>query len=418
MTADAKAAAGAVDWAYVKADFPILARQINDHPMAYLDSAATSQKPTAVVAAMQEYYETINANVGRSSHTIAHLASTSMENSRARLARFIGATDANEVIFTKNATEAINLIAGSWGVANLGPGDAVVLSLLEHHANIVPWQMLAERLGFEVRWIGLTDNGELDLTDLDRLLDGAKLLAVSAMSNVLGTVTPVRRLADAAHAKGALIALDACQYVPHLPTDVVELDVDFMAFSGHKMLGPTGVGVLWARRNLLDEMPPFLGGGGMIGNVTTEGFTTAEVPHKFEAGTPPIAEIIGLGAAVDYLNDIGMENVREHEVRLTSYFLRTLTERYGDDLVIHGPAEPAARGGVFSFSYKDVHPHDMSQVLDQAGVAVRAGHHCAKPLMKHLGVGATARASVYIYNDESDIDQLADALQAADDIFF
>lgn len=415
MTADATPP---VDWARIKGDFPILNRQVNDHPMAYLDSAATSQKPTAVLDAMREYYETINANVGRSSHTIAHLASTATESSRTRLARFIGATDANEVVFTKNATESINLLAGSWGAANLGPGDAVVLSLLEHHANIVPWQMLAERQGFEVRWLGLTDNGELDLTDLDRVLDGAKLVSVSAMSNVLGTITPVRRLADAAHAKGALLAIDACQYVPHLPTNVVDLDVDFMAFSGHKMLGPTGVGVLWARRELLEAMPPFLGGGGMIGQVTTDGFTTAEVPHKFEAGTPPIAEIIGLGAAVDYLADIGMEAVREHEVRLTSYFLRTLTERYGDDLVIHGPAEPASRGGVFSFSYKDVHPHDMSQVLDQAGVAVRAGHHCAKPLMTELGVGATARASVYVYNDESDIDQLADALQAADDIFF
>jgi len=410
--------AASTDWARIKADFPILTHQVNDHRMAYLDSAATSQKPTAVLDAMREYYETINANVGRSSHTIAHLASTAAESSRARLATFIGATDANEIVFTKNATESINLLAGSWGVANLGPGDAVVLSLLEHHANIVPWQMLSERLGFEVRWLGLTADGELDLTDLDRLLDGAKLLSISAMSNVLGTITPVRRLADAAHAKGALIAIDACQYVPHLPTNVIDLDVDFMAFSGHKMLGPTGVGILWARRELLEEMPPFLGGGGMIGNVTTDGFTTAEVPHKFEAGTPPIAEIIGLGAAVDYLSDIGMDAVREHEVRLTAYFLRTLTERYGDDLVIHGPAEPATRGGVFSFSYKDIHPHDMSQVLDQAGIAVRAGHHCAKPLMKHLGVGATARASVYVYNDESDIDQLADALQAADDIFF
>ena len=288
---------------------------------------------------------------------------------------------------------------------------------MEHHANIVPWQILSAEKGFEIRWIPLTDDGQLDLTDLDRLLDGCKLVAVTAMSNVLGTLNPVRRLADAAHAAGALIAVDASQYVPHLPTSVVEMGADFMAFTGHKMCGPTGIGVLWGRYELLDAMPPFLGGGEMILDVRKDGFTANEVPHKFEAGTPPIAEIVGLGAAVEFLAGLGMDNVREHEVALTAYALRTLTDRYGDDISIHGPAEPATRGGVLSIAYRDVHPHDISQVLDQHGICVRAGHHCAKPLMRELGVGATARASLYLYNDESDIDILADALAEAGEMF-
>ena len=269
----------------------------------------------------------------------------------------------------------------------------------------------------ELRWIPLTDDGQLDLTDLDRLLDGAKLLALSAMSNVVGTITPVRRLTDAAHAAGALAVIDACQYVPHVRTDVVELGADFLAFSGHKMLGPTGVGVLWARAELLESMPAFLGGGGMILDVTMDGFVPAEVPHKFEAGTPPIAEIVGLGAAVDYLDRLGMEQVRAHEISLTAYAMRSLTERFGEDLTIYGPHEPDARGGVMSFAFKGIHPHDLSQVLDQHGVCVRPGHHCAKPLMRVLGVGATARASWYVYNDEADIDALGDALDDAGDFF-
>jgi len=402
------------DVAAVKADFPILGREVNNTALIYLDSAATSQKPTQVLNAMDHYYEQLNSNVHRGAHTLADLASRAMESARSKVAAFIGCTDSAEVIFTKNATESVNLVASSWGRANLGPGDAVVLSHMEHHANIVPWQMLAEEKGFEIRWIPLTEDSQMDLTNIDRLVDGAKMISVTAMSNVLGTLTPIERIVDAAHAAGAVVMLDACQYVPHLPTDVQAMGVDLLAFSGHKMCGPTGVGVLWGKRALLEAMPPFLGGGGMILNVTTDGFTTAGLPHKFEAGTPPIAEVIGLGAAVDYLDAIGMDKVREHEVHLTSYFLRTLTERYGDDLIIHGPSEPGMRGAVFSLQYKDVHPHDLSQVLDQAGIAVRAGHHCAKPLMKHLGVGATARASLYIYNDEADIDRLADSLEAAD----
>ncbi|MHB1139547.1 MAG: aminotransferase class V-fold PLP-dependent enzyme, partial [Microthrixaceae bacterium] len=297
------------------------------------------------------------------------------------------------------------------------PGDAVLLTQLEHHANIVPWQQLAADRGFEIRWIPLTEDAQLDLTELDRLLDGVKLLAVTAMSNVVGTITPVRRLADAAHAAGALVSVDACQYVPHVRTDVHELGADFLAFSGHKMLGPTGIGVLWGRKELLEAMPPFLGGGGMILDVRLDGFVPADVPHKFEAGTPPIAETVGLAAAIDYLDGLGMEAVRAHEISLTAYALRQLTERFGDRIDIYGPAEPDQRGGVMSFGFDGIHPHDLSQVLDQHGVCVRPGHHCAKPLMRVLGVGATARASWYVYNDESDVDALGDALDAAGDFF-
>jgi cysteine desulfurase/selenocysteine lyase len=411
------AAVDDLDVAAVKADFPILGRRIHDQRLVFLDSAASSQKPLAVIEAMDRYYETTHANVHRAAYTLAEEATNAMEGARAKVAQFIGAPSPDEIVFTKNATESINLVARAWGGANLGPGDAIVLTQLEHHANIVPWQQLAAERGVELRWIPLTDDGQLDLTVLDRLLDGAKLLALSAMSNVVGTITPVRRLTDAAHAAGALACIDACQYVPHVRTDVVDLGADFLAFSGHKMLGPTGVGVLWARAELLESMPAFLGGGGMILDVTMDGFIPAEVPHKFEAGTPPIAEIVGLGAAVDYLGSLGMERVRAHEISLTAYAMRSLTERFGDDLTIYGPHEPDARGGVMSFAFKGIHPHDLSQVLDQHGVCVRPGHHCAKPLMRVLGVGATARASWYVYNDEADIDALGDALDDAGDFF-
>lgn len=401
----------------IRADFPIFSHPTNGRALVYLDSASTSQKPRQVLDAMRDFYETSNANVHRGAYFLSDIASRRMEGARSKIATFIGAADSAEVIFTKNATEALNLIAASWGRSNLGAGDAVVLSVMEHHANIVPWHMLAAERGIEVRFLGVREDGHLDLSNLELLLDGAKLVSLSAMSNVLGTLNPIERIAEAAHTAGALMALDACQYVPHLPTDVGSLGADFMAFSGHKMCGPTGVGVLWARRELLESMPPFLGGGGMIANVTEDGFSCAPIPHKFEAGTPPIAEIVGLGAAVDYLSAIGMDAVRRHEVELSAYFLRTIKQRHGDDVIVHGPPEPAQRGGVFSFAYKDVHPHDLSQVLDSHGVSVRAGHHCAKPLMKHLGVGATARASLYVYNDESDVDHLVDALQDASDLF-
>jgi len=397
----------------VKADFPILNRLVNDRPLVYLDSASTSQKPQVVLDSMQDHYTSTNANVHRGAYFLSDKASRAMEGARNKVARFIGAGCAEEIVFTKNATESLNLIAGAWGRANLGPGDVVVLSLLEHHANIVPWQMLAAERGIELRFLPLTKEGLLDLSDLQRTIDGAKLVSVTAMSNVTGALVPVETIAEAAHAAGALCAVDACQLAPHMAMNVRHLNIDFAAFSGHKMCGPTGVGVLWARLPILQEMPPFLGGGGMIANVTVEGFTAGDVPAKFEAGTPPIAEIVGLGAAVDYLDGIGMDAVRQHEIELSTYFLSTMRGHHGDNIVIHGPSEATQRGGVFSFAYKNVHPHDLSQILDEAGVNVRAGHHCAKPLMKELGVGATARASLYIYNTKTDIDQLAAALDRA-----
>ena len=406
-----------LDPAAVKADFPLLQQEVNGSPLTYLDSGATSQKPRVVLDSLTGYYEEINANVHRGAYHIAERATTAMEDARRAVQRFIGAPSEREVLFTKNATESINLVAHSWGRNNLVDGDVVLITELEHHANIVPWHQLAAERGIELRWIPLTDDGRLDLTGLDRLLDGVKLVGVSAVSNVLGTITPVRQLADAAHAVDALCLVDACQSVPHLPTDVVELGADFLAFSGHKMCGPTGVGVLWSRAELLEAMPPFLGGGEMILNVTRDGFVPNELPWKFEAGTPPIAEIVGLGAAVGYLEGLGMEAVRAHEVSLTDYALRTLGDRFGENLVIHGPTDLEQRSGVLSMCYRDVHAHDVSQVLDQYGVCVRAGHHCCKPLMEVLGVAATARASLYIYNDESDIDRLADGLAAVDELF-
>ena len=401
----------------VKEQFPLLSRTVNDKPIVYLDSAASSQKPEAVLSAMDTYYRQVNANVHRGAYAIAAEATEQMESARSDIAKFINAYSANEIIFTKNATEAFNLVARSWGVRNLGPDDAILITDMEHHANIVPWQILAEDRGFEIRWIPLGNDGTLDLTNLDKLLEGVKLCSVTAMSNVLGTLNPIRKISDAAHAAGALMLMDGSQYVPHLPTDVVDLDVDFMCFTGHKMCGPTGIGVLWARAEILDAMPPFLGGGEMILDVKKSGFVANEIPHKFEAGTPPIAEIIGLGAAVKFLDSLGMKNIREHEISLTEYAFMKLKECHGDDIQIHGPSEIENRGGVLSIAYKDVHPHDLSQVLDQQGICVRAGHHCAKPLMRELGVGATARASLYLYNTESDIDILAEALGEAGELF-
>ena len=406
-----------LDVAAIKADFPMLSKEIDGKRLVYLDSGATSQKPSAVIDAMDDYYRNAYASVNRGAYRLAAEATDLFEAARADIAKFINAPNDHEVIFTKNATEAFNLFVQAWGGANLGPGDAVVISEMEHHANIVPWHILRERLGFELRWIPLTDDGQLDLTNLDTLLDGAKVVSITAMSNVLGTLNPIRELADAAHAAGALMVADGSQFVPHLPTDVQAMGVDAFVFTGHKMCGPTGVGVLWGTTELLEAMPPFLGGGDMIMQVTKDGFTPNVLPHKFEAGTPNIAEVIGLGAAVRYLDGLGMENVREHEVSLTAYALRSLKERFGDDITVHGPAEPATRGGVLSIEYKDVHPHDISQVLDQDNVYVRAGHHCAKPLMKVMGVNATARASLYLYNDEADVDAFADALEKSDDIF-
>jgi len=407
----------AIDWAKVKADFPLLDRQIGGQPIVYLDSGNTSQKPRQVIDAMDDFLRTGYAPINRSAYRLAGEATERYEGARAAVARLINARSADEVVFTKNATEALNVVAQAWGGKHLHTGDVVVLTHLEHHANIVPWHILAERNGIELRWVPLTADGQLDLSELDTLLDGAKVFAFSAMSNVLGTITPVAELCAAAHRHGALAVVDACQYVPHNPTDVRAWGADFVAFSSHKMCGPSGIGALWGRAELLDATPPFLGGGNMIADVRLDGFTAAPVPAKFEAGTPPIVEAVGFGAAVDYLTGIGMANVRRHEMDLTRYALDTLTERYGADIVVHGPDNVEVRGGVLSFTFRDIHPHDISQVLDQRNVCVRAGHHCAKPLMRILGVAATARASLYLYNDRSDVDALVDALDGATDIF-
>jgi cysteine desulfurase / selenocysteine lyase len=406
-----------VDWAALRADFPILQRQIDGAPIVYLDSGNTSQKPRQVIEAMNAFMRTSYAPINRSAYRLAAEATDRYEGGRTAVARFINARRADEVVFTKNATEALNLVASSWGGTNLGEGDVVVLTHMEHHANIVPWHMLAASKGIELRWVPLTADGQLDLTDLDRLLDGAKAFSFTAMSNVLGTITPVAKLCDAAHAAGAIAIVDACQYVPHNVTDVQAWDADFAAFSSHKMCGPSGVGALWGRAELLDAMPPYIGGGNMIADVRLDGFTCAPVPAKFEAGTPPITEVVGFGAAVEYLEAIGMHEVRRHEMALTRYALDSLAERYGDDITIHGPDNVEVRGGVLSFAFRDIHPHDISQVLDERNVCVRAGHHCAKPLMRVLGVSATARASLYLYNDRADVDALADALDGAADIF-
>jgi len=407
-----------IDGTVVKKDFPLLSDPRPDgRPLVYLDSASSAQKPQSVLDAMDDLYRTTYANVHRGVYQLGAEATDRYEGARATVARFIGAPSSSEVIFTKNVTEAMNLVARTWGAANLSAGDVVVLSDMEHHANIVPWLMLAESVGIELRWIGLTDDYQLDLSNLDQLVAGASLVSVTAMSNVLGSITDVRTIADAAHNAGALFMVDAAQWVPHLPTDVVAMDCDFMGFTGHKVLGPTGIGVLWARSEILEAMPAFMGGGEMIRDVRKDGWTANELPWKFEAGTPPIAEAVGLAAGIDYLEGLGMDRVRDHEVALTTYALDTLTARLGDTITIHGPADPAARGGVLSLALDDVHPHDISQVLDQHGVCVRAGHHCAKPLMRELGVGATARASLYVYNDHSDVDALADALVATVEFF-
>ena len=406
-----------VDWKRVRDDFPILRREIDGAPIVYLDSGNTSQKPHKVIEAMDEFQRTSYAPINRSAYRLAAEATDRYEEARAAVARLINAPRADDVVFTKNATEAINLVASSWGGANLRAGDVVLLTHMEHHANIVPWHMLAQTKGIELRWVPLTPDGQLDLSDLDQLLDGASVFAFTAMSNVLGTLNPVAKLVTAARDAGAMTIVDACQYVPHNVTDVQAWDADFIAFSSHKMCGPSGIGALWGRTELLDAMPPYIGGGNMIADVRLDGFTCAPVPAKFEAGTPPITEAIGFGAAVEYLETIGMAEVRRHEMELTRYAIDSLNERYGDDISIHGPDNVEVRGGVLSFAFRGIHPHDLSQVLDQRNVCVRAGHHCAKPLMRILGVNATARASLYLYNDRSDVDALADALDGATDIF-
>jgi cysteine desulfurase / selenocysteine lyase len=405
-------AAAPIDVTRVRADFPILQRMVNGHPLIYLDNAATTQKPRQVIDALVDYYTRINANVHRGVHTLSVEATDAYEASRERVARFIGAADSDEIVFVRNTTEALNLVAVSWGRANLGPGDEILATVLEHHSNLIPWQRVAQDTGARLRLIRLTDDGTIDLDDYRRLLGPrTRVVAMAHASNVLGTISDLGEIAELAHGVGALVVADGAQSVPHLATDVTTLGADFLAFSGHKMLGPTGIGVLWGRRELLEAMPPFLGGGGMIREVWDDRATWAALPEKFEAGTPNIADSIAFGAALDYLDALGMSNVRAHEIEVTGYALERLASV--PDVAVYGPADPRTRTGVVSFNLEGVHPHDAGTVLDEAGIAVRAGHHCCQPLHRSLDLAATLRASFYVYNSVDEVDALVDALATA-----
>ncbi|MCB0106157.1 MAG: cysteine desulfurase [Caldilineaceae bacterium] len=399
----------------IRADFPILQRQVHEKPLVYLDNAASSQKPEAVLQVLDQYYRRYNSNVHRGVHTLSEEATMAFEGAREKFARFINARSTKEIIFTRGTTEGINLVAQSWGRANLRPGDEVLITEMEHHSNIVPWQILRDELGFTLRYIPITDEGLLDLSQLDELLtERTKLFCFVHASNVVGTVNPVTDLVQAARKVGAKVLLDGAQRIPHMAVDVQALDVDFFVCSSHKMCGPTGVGVLYGKRELLTEMPPFMGGGDMIREVRMSGSKWNDLPYKFEAGTPAIAEVIGLGAAVDYLSNIGMGWIHQHEQTLTRYAHARLGEVEG--LRILGPG-PEQRGGLVAFALNDVHPHDISAVLDQAGIAIRAGHHCAQPVHDRYGLVASARASFYLYNTTDEVDQLVAALEQANALF-
>ncbi len=400
-----------------KKDFPILKREVRPGvPIVYLDSAATSQKPESVIAAMEVYYRQLNANIHRGVHTLAEEATAAYEGARERITNFIGARDTRELIFTRNTTESINLVTQTWGRATLKSGDLVILTEMEHHSNLVPWQMLAAEKGLRLEFIPVNDHGYLDLDVYQQLLKlEPKVVAFMHMSNVLGTINPAREIIRMAKNAGAITLLDAAQSIPHFAVNVIELDADFLAFSAHKMLGPTGIGALWGKRTILENMPPFLGGGDMIKKVFLRSFSANDLPHKFEAGTPAIAEAIGFGAAVDYLVSAGMDKVLQHEQRLVAYALEKLMRIHG--LHVLGPDSASAKGGVISFTLEDIHPHDIAQILDSEGIAVRAGHHCAMPLHERFKITASTRASFYLYNDEEDIDHLIKGLEKVQQIF-
>ncbi len=397
----------------IRADFPIFD---GEPRLVYLDSAASSQKPRQVLEAVNDFNAHAYANVHRGAYRLSADATDRYEGARRRVARFIGATDAAEVIFTRGATSALNAIASSWGDANLGPGRTIVLSVMEHHANIVPWQQASKRTGASLVYVGLDDDHQLDLDDLRSKVDSSTaVVAVTGMSNVLGSMPPLELIADLAHRADAVVVADGAQLVPHAPVDVASLDVDFLVFSGHKMLGPTGIGVLWGRRELLEAMEPWETGGEMIVDVGLHDSTWAPLPNKFEAGTPPVAQAIGLAAAMDYLDEIGMHEVRRHDMELTAHALERLSEL--DQVTVYGPRNVERRGSAISFTMGDIHPHDLATILDSRNVAIRAGHHCAKPLMDHLSVPATARASFNVYNDHEDVDLLIAGLQKAGEVF-
>jgi cysteine desulfurase/selenocysteine lyase len=399
----------------LRADFPALQREVNGHQLIYLDSAATTQKPESVLKAMDDYYRFNNSNVHRGAHTLAGEATEMYEGARARVARFIGA-EAGQLVFTRGTTTAINHIAYGWGLNHLKPGDKIIVTIMEHHANIVPWQIVARHTGAQLVYLELDGDFTVDTTVIDKILTpDVKVIAFSGMSNVTGALGPIDVLSDAARSIGALSVLDAAQLVPHTPVDVSNLGVDFLAFSAHKMLGPTGIGAMWGTAERLEEMEPTEGGGEMINTVGRYESTWAPVPHKFEAGTPPIAEAVGFGAAVEYLDAVGMETVRSHEREITAYALEQLSVI--PDLTIYGPTDVALRGGAVSFELGDIHPHDLATILDQDGIAIRAGHHCARPLMKYLDIPATARASFYLYNIPEEIDALVSSLHKARKLF-
>jgi len=404
------------DLSHLRDDFPILSTEMNGHPLAYLDSAATTQKPVQVLDAMDDYYRTANANVHRGAYLLAARATDAYEGARAKVASFVNAASADEIVFSRGTTSAINSIAYGWGLYRLKPGDRILLTMLEHHANVVPWQLICRHTGAELVYLPLTEGYLIDTAALDGVLDErVKVIGFSGMSNVLGSIGPTATLTEAARSVGAITVVDGAQLVPHLPVDVQTLGADFVAFGAHKMLGPTGIGALWGSMERLEELEPAEGGGEMIRDVGLHESTWADIPHRFEAGTPPIAEAVGFGAAVDYLSTIGMEAVRAHEESITAYALQRLAEV--PDLQVYGPGDVALRGGAVSFTLADVHPHDIATILDQQGIAVRAGHHCTRPLHKMMDVPATARASFYVYSIPEEVDRLVDALHEARRIF-
>ena len=400
------------DVARIRQDFPILSREVNGVPLIYLDNAATSQKPESVIRSLVDYYERYNSNVHRGVHTLSMEATDAMEEARAKVASFINAESPNCIIWTRGTTEALNLVARSWAMEHVKPGDEIVTTAMEHHSNLVPWQQVARERGAELRFLPIAEDGTLDLSEVDSIIGPrTRLVTVVHMSNSLGTINPVKELGVKARAVGAAFLVDGAQSVPHMPVDVQDIDCDFLAFSGHKMLGPTGIGALYARREVLERMEPFLVGGEMVLQVTYEDASWNELPMRFEAGTPNVADAIGLGAAIDYLQALGMEQVREHEAQITQYALDAF--RQLEDVDVFGPPDPAKRGGVIPFHTSEVHAHDFGTVLDKRGIAVRTGHHCTMPLMGTLGVDATARASFYVYNTEEEVDMLVDAVREA-----
>ena len=396
----------------IRKDFPILSRRVYDKPLVYLDNAATSQKPRAVIQALVDYYEGYNANVHRGVHALSMEATDRYEEARQKVARFINADTPESIVWTRNTTEGINLIANTWAMDNINAGDEIVVTQMEHHSNLVPWQKVAKDKGAVLRFLPLAKDGSLNLEDVDSIINQrTKLLAIVHMSNSIGTINPVKELTAKARAVGAAVLIDGAQSVPHMHVDVQDLDCDFLAFSGHKMLGPTGIGVLYVKRDILEQMEPFLRGGEMVLEVTYEKATWNDLPMRFEAGTPNIGDAIAMGAAIDYLSDLGMENVREHEIQITQYALDAFKEL--EELDVFGPTDPNFRGGIIPFHHPDVHPHDLGTVLDRQGIAIRTGHHCTMPLMRTMGVVATARASFYVYNTEEEVDLLVDGVKEA-----